>query len=253
VKLSGGRFASDLDVTLTRAGFDAIPGVISNLAADDTSMDVTFPLAQATAGAWTLNLDRLYGPHAEVPFTVAAPALKLSKAPSISGTVAVGSTVKAVPGTWTPAATSYRYVWAANGTSIRGATGATLTVPAGALGKRLTVRVTAARSGYTSGSATSAKSSVVAKGKAPKATKRPAITGTVKVGRTVRAAAGTWSPKANSYRYEWRLNGKVIRGATGASLKLTSSMRNKKLTVTVIARKTGYVDGKAASKTVKVH
>ncbi|GAB1694280.1 hypothetical protein [Krasilnikovia sp. M28-CT-15] len=252
VKLSGGRFSSDLEVKLTRAGFDAIPGVISNLAADSASMDVTFPLAQAAAGAWTLNLDRLYGPHAEVPFTVAAPALRLSAAPSIAGTLAVGSTVRAVPGAWTPTAASYSYVWAANGSPVRGATGATLTIPADALGKRLTVQVTAARSGYASATAVSARSVVVAKGKAPRATKRPAITGTVKVGRTARAKAGTWSPKVNSYRYEWRLSGKLIRGATGATLKLTSSMRNKKLTVTVIARKTGYADGRATSAAVKV-
>jgi hypothetical protein len=222
------------------------------VAADSTSMNVTFPLAQAAVGAWTLNLDRLYGPHAEVPFTVAMPALVPSKAPSISGTLRVGSTVKALPGAWTPQATSYTYAWAANGLRIPGATGATLTVPAGVLGKRLTVQVTAARSGYTSVTAVSARSAVVAKGKAPKATKRPAITGTAKVGRTVRAAVGTWSPKANSYRYEWRLNGKLIRGATGATLKLTSSRRKKKLTVTVIARKTGYADGKATSAAVKV-
>jgi hypothetical protein len=44
----------------------------------------------------------------------------------------------------------------------------------------------------------------------------------------------------------------LIRGATGSSLKLTSSMRNKKLTVTVIARRTGHADGKAASKAVTV-
>jgi uncharacterized protein DUF11 len=252
VRLSGGPFTADLDVKLTRVGFAEIPGVISKVAADSTSMDVAFPLAQAAAGAWTLNLDRLYGPHAEVPFTVAPPALRLGKAPSISGTLAVGSTVKAGPGTWTPAATSYGYAWAVNGLRIRGATSATLTIPAEVLGKRLTVQVTAARPGYTSVTAISASSAVVVKGTAPKATKRPAITGTAKVGRTVRAAAGTWSPKANSYRYEWRLNGKLIRGATGATLKLTSSMRSKKLTVTVIARKTGYADGKAASPTVKV-
>lgn len=252
VRVSGGLFTSYLDVKLTRAGFDAIPGVISKIAADNTSMDITFPLAHAAAGAWTLNLDRQFGPHAEVPFIVAAPALRLGKAPSISGTLAVGFTVKAVPGTWTPVATSYSYVWAANGLPIRGATGATMTIPADALGKRLTVLVTAARSGYTSATAPSASSAVVAKGKAPKATKLPAITGTVQVGRTVRAAAGTWSPKADSYRYEWRLNGKLIRGVTGATLKLTSSMRNKKLTVTVIARKTGYADGNATSAAVNV-
>ena len=112
--------------------------------------------------------------------------------------------------------------------------------------------VTAIRSGHQAGSSTSAASVAVAKGKAPAATKKPAITGTAKVGRTVKVSAGTWSPKADSYRYEWRLGGKLIRGATKSSLKLTSSMRNKKITVTVIARKTGYTDGKATSKAVTV-
>lgn len=68
----------------------------------------------------------------------------------------------------------------------------------------------------------------------------------------MKAAAGTWSPKADSYRYEWRVNGVLVRGATGASLKLTSSMRNKKLTVTVIARRAGHADGKATSTAVTV-
>ncbi len=63
----------------------------------------------------------------------------------------MGSTVKAAPGTWTPAATSYEYQWLANGTAIRGATGASLPIFASMLGKRLTVRVTAKRAGYPSG------------------------------------------------------------------------------------------------------
>jgi hypothetical protein len=68
----------------------------------------------------------------------------------------------------------------------------------------------------------------------------------------VKVSAGTWSPKADSYRYEWRLGGKVVKGATKSSLKLTSSMRNKKLTVTVTTKKAGYADGKATSKAVTV-
>ncbi|WP_433530641.1 FlgD immunoglobulin-like domain containing protein [Micromonospora sp. CA-263727] len=187
------------------------------------------------------------------PPVPAPPAqLKATKTPSISGTLAVGSTVKAVPGTWSPAATSYAYQWSANGTAIKGATSTSLKITASVVGKRLTVKVTAKRSGHPSGVATSAASAKIAKGKAPKATKKPTISGTAKVGRTVKALVGTWSPKADSYRYEWRLNGKVIKGATAKTLKLTSSMRNKKLTVTVIARKSGHVDGKATSKAVTV-
>ncbi|MEU3454259.1 FlgD immunoglobulin-like domain containing protein [Micromonospora sp. NPDC006766] len=208
---------------------------------------------------WTLTAQPADGVGAAL--TVAGPPipapphpapLRATKAPSISGTLAVGATVKAAPGVWTPAATSYAYQWLANGTAIRGATAASLPITASLLGKRLTVRVTASRAGYPSGVASSAASAAVAKGKAPKATKKPSITGSKKVGKKVRAVVGTWSPKVDSYRYEWRLNGKVIRGATGATLKLTSSMRNKKLTVTVIAKKAGYLDGKATSAAVIV-
>jgi hypothetical protein len=204
--------------------------------------------------SWSLTAQPADGQGA--PLAVASQptpeTLKPTKRPAITGTLAVGSTVKANAGTWTPAATSYTYRWAANGTTIAGATGASYAIAPAQLGKRLTVTVTAKRSGHPSGTAASSPSAVVAKGSASKATRKPAVTGTAKTGKTVRASVGTWSPKVSSYRYEWRLNGKVIKGRTGATLKLTSSMRNKKLTVTVIARRTGYQDGKATSKAVTV-
>ncbi|PZG13393.1 hypothetical protein C1I95_23800 [Micromonospora craterilacus] len=112
--------------------------------------------------------------------------------------------------------------------------------------------MTASRTGNTAASATSASTGAVAKGSAPKATKKPKITGTAKVGRTVKLSVGTWSPSATSYKYEWRLNGKIIKGATGKSLKLKSSMRNKRITVTVIAKRTGHLDGRATSASVLV-
>ena len=179
-------------------------------------------------------------------------ALKATKAPSISGTLRVGATVKANPGTWTPTATSYAYQWYANGVAIKGATAQSLKISAGLAGKRLTVQVTAKLVAHPSGTATSPASAKIAKAAAPKATKRPAISGTPKVGRTVKVSAGTWSPKADLLPYEWRLNGKVIKGATGKSLKLKSSWRGKKITVTVIARKAGHLDGKSTSKAVVV-
>lgn len=207
------------------------------------------------AFAWTFTAQPADGQGAAL--TVAGPAippaaLTATRKPSISGTAAVGATVRAVVGTWTPAATSYTYRWSANGVTIKGATGAAYPVAAAVVGKRLTVTVTARRAGHPSGTATSAASAAVAKGKAAKATARPKISGTAKVGRTVRASAGAWSPKVDAYRYEWRLNGKLIRGATGAKLKLTSSMRGKKITVTVVARKAGHADGTSTSAPAQV-
>jgi hypothetical protein len=75
----------------------------------------------------------------------------------------------------------------------------------------------------------------------------PSISGSVRVGRTVLAAVGAWSPKADSYRYEWRLNGKVIKGATAAKLKIKSSWAGKELTVVVIAKRAGQSDGRATN------
>ncbi|MEU4557247.1 FlgD immunoglobulin-like domain containing protein [Actinoplanes sp. NPDC023936] len=181
----------------------------------------------------------------------AGAAPKASKAPAISGTLSVGSTVRATTGTWSPAPNSYAYQWAANGVAIKGATGSAYPIPASMLGKRLTVTVTAKRTGHAAGVAKSVSSVTVAKGAAPKATKKPKITGTAKVGKKVKVSVGAWSPKATSYRYEWRLNGKLIKGATASSLRLKSSMRGKKLTVTVIARRPGHTDGRATSTAVK--
>ncbi len=234
-----------------------VPAQVHHLTGGGAMMLVHADLTGVATGPATVRLT----PHDELGSSVtwasrfqivAPPAPKATKLPAITGTVAVGSTVKASTGTWTPSATSYKYQWAANGTAIKGATSASLKITAALLGKKLTVTVTAIRTGHPNGKATSKTTAAVAKGKAPKATKKPKISGTPKVGRKVKALVGTWSPKADSYKYEWRLNGKLIKGATGKTLKLTSKMRGKKLTVTVIARKAGHSNGKATSARVTV-
>ncbi|GAA1265855.1 hypothetical protein GCM10009658_04240 [Planotetraspora silvatica] len=174
-------------------------------------------------------------------------APKVTKAPSISGTAKVGVKLTVSPGSWTPAATSYSYQWKANGTSVAGATASTYTVPASLLGKKLTVVVTARRTGHANGTATTA-AVTVAKGAAPKVTKAPSISGTAKVGRTLTAAHGTWTPAPTSYAYQWYANGKAIKGATHSSLRLGSTQRGKKITVKVTARRTGHADGTATSR-----
>ncbi len=73
--------------------------------------------------------------------------------PYISGTPAVGRTLTARVGTWTPKPTSYRYRWYRNGVPITGATAKTYTVKRIDRGKRIKVRVGVRRTGYVSGSA----------------------------------------------------------------------------------------------------
>lgn len=243
-------------VLVTPSGRPAVTATVKTVSADRRTLTAEVDLADAPTGPADLSVDS-FGTDGEpvvrvTAFTITLPPLRATKAPAISGTVAVGATVKASTGGWAPTATSYRYQWRANGTAIKGATGSSYPIAAAVLGKRLTVTVTAVRSGYPAGVAAAPATAAVAKGKAPKATKRPAITGTAKVGRTVRVSAGSWSPTAGSYRYEWRLNGTLVSGAGTASLKLTAAMRGKKLTVTVIAKRAGHADGKAAGNAVTV-
>ncbi|MFH8517458.1 hypothetical protein ACH4CE_20650 [Streptomyces gelaticus] len=193
---------------------------------------------------------------ADVPATSAALAVakgaapRVTTTPDITGTVKVGAKLTTTSGSWTPAATSYGYQWKVDGKAIAGATASTYTVPASLLGKYLTVTVTAHRTGHADGSATPAAVKV-ALGSAPKATKRPTISGTAKVGRTLKAAHGTWTPTPTSYGYQWYANGKAISGATKSSLTLKSAQRGKKITVKVTARRTGHSSGTAISAATK--
>ncbi|MGA5701765.1 hypothetical protein [Peterkaempfera bronchialis] len=178
-------------------------------------------------------------------------APKAGTAPRISGTAKVGAKVTAVSGSWTPAATSYSYQWKADGKAVKGATAAGYTIPAALLGKKLTVTVTAHRTGHADGTATTGAVKV-AKGSAPKAVKQPAISGTAKVGRTLKAAHGSWTPSPSSYTYQWYANGKAITGATKSSLVLKAAQRGKRITVKVTARRTGHANGAATSKATSV-
>lgn len=58
-------------------------------------------------------------------------------------------------------------------------------------------------------------------------TKAPAVSGQAKVGATLTAAPGTWSPKPSSISYQWLRNGKAIAGATGVRYKTTATDKGK--------------------------
>ncbi|XHM91954.1 hypothetical protein AB0761_16665 [Peterkaempfera sp. SMS 1(5)a] len=177
-------------------------------------------------------------------------APRATTAPRISGSVRVETRLTVAAGIWSPAATSYSYQWKADGKAISKATASTYTPPAALLGHRLTVTVTAHRTGHTDGSATTAALTVAA-GVAPKATKAPTITGTVKVGHRLTAYRGSWTPAPTSYSYQWYANGVAIKGASRSTLVLTSGQRGKKITVKVTARRTGHTSGTAFSKATK--
>ncbi|MEH1168918.1 hypothetical protein V6V47_26375 [Micromonospora sp. CPCC 205539] len=178
ITIEGTRLDPRDTVQVTPATGQPLAATVKSVSADGTTMTAEVNLATAPAGPASLSL-RPYGASQPVvvddAFTINPPlALRTATAPTITGRVAVGGTVRAKPGEWTPTATAYRYQWSANGVAITGATAATLRVTPGLLGKRLTVAVTASRAGFTSTTVTSAATAAVAEGPTPP---RPTTTG----------------------------------------------------------------------------
>ena len=159
--------------------------------------------------------------------------------PTISGTKAVGYTLNAGLGTWTPAATTYTYQWYRSGAAISGATASTYKLTSTDVGKTMTVKVTGVRSGYVTKSVVSAATSAVLKvfTTAPV----PTISGTRKVGSTLTAVVGTWSPTPTGTTYKWYRSGVLISGATARTYTLTSTDRGKTIKVVVTRSLAGYL------------
>lgn len=159
--------------------------------------------------------------------------------PTITGTPTSGSTLTAVPGTWTPSSVNLSYQWFADSAAIAGATHSTLKLSNGTAGKRISVTVTGKQATYNSASATSAKTAVVDGGIFSVATAK--IIGNPAIGKTLRVDRGYWGTSTATYTYSWKRSGKSISGATGTTYKVTKADAGKKLTVAVTARATGFV------------
>jgi hypothetical protein len=162
----------------------------------------------------------------------------------------VGQILTANPGTWTTG-TSFAYQWLAGGLAVSGATGSTLALGPGQAGKAIAVLVTGSKSGYVTSSKTSEATKAVAKGSLVGVI--PTITGTARVGSTLTANPGSWSPAPVTLSYQWYRSGVVITGATLSTYKLTSADLGKTSTVRTAARKVGYyVTYKTSAATTSV-
>lgn len=85
--------------------------------------------------------------------------------PTVTGPARVGRTLTATGGTWTPTDVALAYQWLADGAPIAGATGQTLRLTGVHAGQRISVRVTASADGLADGTATSAETEPVARGR----------------------------------------------------------------------------------------
>lgn len=211
-----------------------------------TPNDAARSIAVAVTGSKTGYTSATEVSAASTP--VAAGAFVTVK-PTISGTAAVGSKLKAITGTWKPAA-RFTYRWLNDGKSIAGATGSTYTVKRGDAGDDIRVRVTGTRSGYATESVTSATLRI---GKTLQ-THAVRIAGTAKVGHTVTAVAGNWGPGSVKLSYRWKRNGSAIAGhdASTKSYTLVKADRGTRITVTVTGSKNGYAPASRTSGSVRV-
>jgi hypothetical protein len=169
------------------------------------------------------------------PTVAAVQVVAASKStPSISGTAKVGTRLKAKSGSWT-SGTRLTYVWKVAGS--KAGTGKYFTPKAKHQGKKVQLVVTGKRPGHAKVVRKSAKKTVAA---GTFATATPKISGSAKVGSTLKVTRGTWKPAPSSYSYRWYADGRAISGATGTSFKLTAAQRGDKITVRVTGKRAGY-------------
>ncbi len=164
----------------------------------------------------------------------------------ITGTPVVDGTLSATTGTTLPAATSYAYVWSADGVPLEGAVDDELVLTPAVAGRKISVTVTAAADGFVDASDESDPTAAVARATfavGPDAV----VSGTAQVGQTLTVAPGpdqtsATTPSADSFTYAWAADGAPIEGAATADLVLTPAMARATITATVTAVRAGYED-----------
>jgi len=195
------------------------------------------PVVVETPGAGTVE-----------PPVASTPAVTGS-APRVTGKARVGGSLKVVDGRWSAGARR-SHQWLRNGKAIRGATKSTYRPVAADVGRRISVTTTGTLAGHKSTKLTSSRTGKVARGTLTRG--KVKVTGTFKVGKTLRAKPGTWKPKGVRLTYTWQRNGKTIKGATRSTYKLKKGDRSKRIRVKVTARKSGYTTRSVTSTPRKV-
>lgn len=174
----------------------------------------------------------------------------ITKKATVSGTIRTGSKVTC-SAAWSGYNATGVWSWLRDGKTISGATGKTRTLSSDDYTHKIACRITVTNG---AGSVNSTAPAVtVAIGPPLKATKAPSLSGTAKVGHTLTAAHGTWSPTATSYSYSWKRNGKAITGATKPTYVLVKADKGQKVAVTVTAHRYGWTGGSASTASVAVH
>ena len=166
--------------------------------------------------------------------------------PQIEGSFTVGSQVVAKNGYW-PQDVALNFNWFRNGVSIVGQTEATYKLVPSDLGKSITFRASGTLNLEPIGQAISQPFTVTS-GKMK--TTAPKMSGTFRVGSTIRALCPPWVTSAQ-ISYKWSANGSLIKGAVKSTLTLSKSLRGKKIFVTVTQKAVGYIlESKSSSSVI---
>ncbi len=165
---------------------------------------------------------------------------------TVSGTPAVGQTLTAATtgGAYTTG-TQVTYAWLANGVPF--ASGPSVVLGPDQVGKTISARVTGTLFSYDPATVTSASTAPVAPVALVAGT--ASITGKAKVGKTLTASTGSWTPGA-TLSVVWTVDGKQV--ATGPTLKLKKKWAGDKVSFVVTGSKVGYTTVSKASPAVKV-
>ena len=166
-------------------------------------------------------------------------SFNLRPVPTIAGVTKVGNTLTATTGSWSPNPSSFTFQWTRDGVDIESATSETYVLGPLDAGRVIRVVVTGVRSDYESQSSTSLPTGSIANGTFT-STPLPTISGTARVGVTVSAVTGTWSPVATSSTFVWKRNGVTIAGATSPTYEIVAADLNTQLTVVQTGSSTGY-------------
>jgi hypothetical protein len=168
--------------------------------------------------------------------------------PKIVGDKYVGGEISADLGDWESEDVAIAYGWIRNGVELS-VEDDYLELEAKDLGAKFVLKIYTQADGYVEATRTSAEITI-ARGKLGAAT--PKITGSPKVGSTLKAVVGKWDTKKVKFTYKWLANGKVIKKATTSKFVVPAKYKGKKITVKVTGKKTAYVTSSKVSKAKKI-
>ena len=166
----------------------------------------------------------------------------ITPTPTISGSFAVGSTLTARAGSWSPKPT-LSYQWLRNGDPIARATSAAYKLTAADRDQLISVRVIAKRSSYLPQEVTSADSDLITIQYRRSVNPTITVTGPLQVGSTMTANPGSWDPGDSEFTFQWLASNVPISGQTNPTLELLPELdlRGKRISVQVTGSNPGYL------------